>query len=71
MQHNWPLALAAAGLLVYLPVVLLGGVFYTNQGSIARRNDPARYWGWVRRFFVLLLACLAVLFGSYFLDPSQ
>lgn len=71
LQHNWPLALAAAALLIYLPVVLVGGVFFTNQGSITRRDDPVGYWGWVRKFFVLLLMCLSGLFGSYFLDPSH
>jgi hypothetical protein len=71
LQHNWPLALAAAALLVYLPVVLIGGVFYTNQGPITRQDNPAGYWGWVRKFFVLLLGCLAVLAGSYLLDPAH
>ncbi len=71
IQHNWPLALAAAGLLVYLPVVLVRGVFSTNQGRVTRADDPVRYWGWVRKFSILLLACLAVLVGSYLLTPAH
>jgi hypothetical protein len=68
LQHNWPMVVAAAGLLVYIPVVLVSGIFYTNQGSISRKNEPTRYWRWVALFLGLLLASLVVLFGSYFLS---
>jgi hypothetical protein len=67
LWSEWPLALAAAGLLLYLPVVLLKGVFYTNQGNILRAVDPEGYWRWVRRFTLLLVASLTVLIGSYLL----
>jgi len=67
LQHNWPLAAAAAGLLLYIPVVLVTGTFFTNQGNITRKNEPTRYWRWVALFLGLLLASLVVLFGSYFL----
>jgi hypothetical protein len=68
LRGEWPLALVAAGLLVYLPFVLLKGVFYTNQGNILRDVDPEGYWRWVRRFLLLLAASLGVLIGSYFLS---
>jgi hypothetical protein len=67
-KHNWPLAAAAAGLLLYIPVVLVTGTFFTNQGNITRKNEPTRYWRWVALFLSLLLASLVVLFGSYFLS---
>ncbi len=70
LQHNWPLAAAAAGLLLYIPVVLVTGTFFTNQGNITRKNDPTRYWRWVALFLGLLLASLVVLFGSYFLSSN-
>lgn len=65
VQHNWPLALIATGLALYLAVVLTGGVFYTNQGSITRAAQPALYWRWVRRFSILVLVSVAVLVVSY------
>jgi len=68
LQHNWPLAAAVAGLLIYLPIVLVGGVFYSNQGSIVRTREPERYWRWVARLLILLLAASTVLVGSYFLS---
>ena len=70
LKHQWPLALVAAGLFLYLLVVLTRGVFYTNQGSILRSRDPEGYWRWVGRFLVLLIASLAVLLGSYALSRS-
>ncbi|MFY9629814.1 MAG: hypothetical protein WAK03_16925 [Methylocystis sp.] len=70
LRHNWPLALIAAGLALYIPAVLASGAFYTNQGWIARSREPARYWRWVFRFVLLLAACVAVLWGSYLLDRA-
>lgn len=67
LRREWPLVLAAVLLLVYLPVSLTTGVFYTNQGNIRKDADPERYWGWIRRFAILLAVCLAVIVGSYFL----
>jgi len=67
LRGEWPLALVAAGLMLYLPIVLFTGVFYTNQGQILRATDPRGYWRWVRRFMLLLMASLTVLVGSYFL----
>jgi hypothetical protein len=66
LHRNWPLALIVAGLLIFLPVTLLRGVFYTNQGRILRSTEPERYRKWVLSFLALELACLAVLLGSYF-----
>ncbi len=71
IQNLWPLAVITAGLAVYLLVVLLGGTFFTNQGPIARSDQPARYWRWVRGFLALFLACGAVLIGSFLLDPQR
>jgi hypothetical protein len=68
LQHNWPLTAAALVLLLYIPVVLVSGTLFTNQGNITRHNQPARYWRWIALFLGLLLACLVVLFGSYFLS---
>ena len=68
VQHNWPLAVVPAGLLVYISIVLVSGVFLTNQGKIVRSNDPASYWRWVARLLGLSLVCLVVLLGSYFLS---
>lgn len=68
LQHNWPLAVVVGGLFLYLPFVLISGVFFTNQGSIIRSIEPARYWHWVRLILGLFLVCLAVLVGSYFLS---
>jgi len=70
LQHNWPLAAAAAVLALYLLVALGAGVVYTNQGRIPRARQPALYWRWVRRFALLLVLCLAVLAGSYWLAPA-
>ena len=67
LRREWPLVLVAAGLLVYLPIVLVRGVLTTNQGNVLRDADPAGYWRWVRRFLLLLLACLTVILGSYLL----
>jgi hypothetical protein len=68
LRHNWPLAVAVAGLLVYLPIVLVSGVFFTNQGNLLRSRDPVQYWRWVARLASLLLAGGAVLVGSYLLE---
>jgi hypothetical protein len=70
LQHNWPLAIVIAGLLIYLPIVLLGGVFFTNQGRVVRSDNPSLYWRWVWGFIVLLLVLLLVFFGSYLLPPN-
>jgi hypothetical protein len=67
VQHNWPLAIIIVGLLIYLPIVLLSGVFFTNQGRIVRSDNPSLYWRWVCGFIVLLLILLIVFFGSYLL----
>jgi len=68
LQHNWPLTAAALVLLLYIPIALVSGTFFTNQGNITRQNQPARYWRWIALFLGLLLASLVVLFGSYFLS---
>lgn len=65
LRGEWPLVLATAGLLLYLPIVLVKGVFYTNQKAILREVDPEGYWRWVKWFLVLLAACLVVILGSY------
>ena len=65
LRHAWPLTLAALLLTIYLPIALLTGTFYSNQGSIRKASNPERYWGWVRRLFVLLLVSWAVLIASY------
>lgn len=67
LQRNWPLAVIVAGLLVYLPITLIRGEFYTNQGPIRKVAEPARYWRWVLGFGGLLLACAATLLASFFL----
>ena len=69
LEHNWPLALAAAVVALYLAVALAGGVVYTNQGSVRRDADPVAYWRWVKRFVLLLVASLAVLGMAYYLGP--
>jgi hypothetical protein len=71
LKINWPLATAALLLLLYLPYVLVSGVFYTNQGSILRSDNPQRYWRWVSGMSVLLGVSLIVLVGTYLLDPSR
>jgi hypothetical protein len=68
LKHNWPLAVVVVGIALYLPVVLITGVFFTNQGNILRSKDPARFWRWVALFIGLLAASLVVLLGSYFLS---
>ena len=68
LQHNWPLTAAVLVLLLYIPVVLVSGTFFTNQGNITRKNEPTRYWRWVALSLGLLLASLVVLFGSYILS---
>jgi hypothetical protein len=68
LQHNWPLAVIVVGLLLYIPIVLVGGVFFTNQGKITRSAEPMRFWRWVALMSGLFLASLVVLFGSYFLS---
>lgn len=68
LRREWPLVLVALLLVIYLPVTLYTGVFYTNQGNILRSVDPERYWSWIRRFALLLAACLVVIIGSYFLS---
>ena len=68
LKSNWPLAAAAAGLFFYLPVVLVTGVFYTNQGPILRSEEPRRYWRWVALFLLLFLASATVLVGSFLLS---
>ena len=64
-QHNWPLAIIALGLLIFIPIVLITGVFPTNQGSVLRSHNPASYWRWVAGFVVILLAAWIVLFVSF------
>jgi len=71
LQHNWPLALIALALAVYLAIVLVGGTFFTNQGRIERATDPSRYWRWIRIFTTLFVLSVVVLIGSYVLGPSH
>jgi Na+/H+ antiporter NhaD/arsenite permease-like protein len=71
LQKNWPLAVIVAGLMIYIPIALVSGVFYTNQGWIARSNEPDRYWRWVLLFCTLLAVSLAALFGSYYLGKAR
>lgn len=68
LRHNWPLAVAVTALLVYLPIVLVSGIFFTNQGRLLRSKEPVQYWRWVARLTVLLLAGCVVLVGSYLLE---
>jgi hypothetical protein len=68
LQRNWPLAVIAGGLLVYLPISLVQGVFHTNQGRILKSAEPARYWRWVLSFLALEAACTGVLAGSFLLS---
>jgi threonine/homoserine/homoserine lactone efflux protein len=68
LKHNWPLAVIVVGLFVYIPIVLVSGVFFTNQGRIIRSNDPTSYWRWIARLLGLFLICLVVLLGSYLLS---
>jgi hypothetical protein len=68
LKHNWPLLVVVIGLLLYIPVILITGVFYTNQGNILRSNDPERFWRWVIRLIILLVVSSVVLIGSYVLS---
>jgi len=68
LYKNWPLALIALGLSIYLAIVLMSGSFYTNQKNILKAEEPAEYWQWVRRMLVLDALCLVVLFGSFLLS---
>ena len=68
LQDNWPLAIIGIGLLLFVPLVLVTGIFPTNRGKIFRSQDPVTYWRWVCRFVVLSLACWIVLLGSYLLS---
>jgi threonine/homoserine/homoserine lactone efflux protein len=61
LQHNWPLAVIVVGLFFYIPIALVGGVFFANQGKIVRSVEPTRYWRWVVRLTGLFLACLVVI----------
>jgi threonine/homoserine/homoserine lactone efflux protein len=70
LQHNWPLAAVVVVLFLYLPVVLLSGTFFTNQGRILRSKDPSRYWRWVASMSGLFLLCLGVLVGSYYMSGA-
>ena len=68
LQHNWPLAVIVVGLIFYIPIVLVGGVFFTNEGKITRSAEPARFWRWVALMSGLFLASLVVLSGLYSLS---
>jgi Mn2+/Fe2+ NRAMP family transporter len=68
LRHNWPLVVVVVGLFLYIPIVLVGGVFFTNQGKIIRSAEPTRFWRWVALMSGLFLASLVVLSGSYFLS---
>jgi hypothetical protein len=70
LQHNWPLAVVVAGLALFIPAVLLFGVFPSNQGNVVRSLDPITYWRWVRRFVALFVVSSAVLVGSFFLSAK-
>ena len=69
LRHNWPLAAAATVLLVLLVYTLASGSLPTNQGRIARSDEPACYWRWVRRLATLFVLAVAVLLGTYWLAP--
>jgi hypothetical protein len=71
LKDNWPLALVVLMLLVYTPITLISGRFYTNQGSIARATQPVLYWRWVRRMLVLSILSAAALIGSYYLRRGR
>jgi hypothetical protein len=70
LQHNWPLAAVVLLLLLYLPVALVSGTFFTNQGNILRSKQPARYWRWVLSMSALCLVSWGVLVGSYYMSRS-
>jgi H+/Cl- antiporter ClcA len=70
LHHNWPLAMVIAVLFCYLPVVLVSGIFFTNQGRILRSAESARYWRWVALMVGLFLGCVGVLVGSYYLSGA-
>lgn len=65
LQHNWPLAIIAIGLFIYIPITMIKGVFYTNQGRIVKSSEPSRYWKWTLSFIALDFACIAVLLMSF------
>jgi pimeloyl-ACP methyl ester carboxylesterase len=71
LLHNWPLAAAATAIVILLLMALVSGVFLSNQGRISRSAEPTRYWHWIRLLVTLLLACLAVLLGSYALATES
>ena len=70
LQHNWPLAVVVAGLALFIPAVLLFGVFPSNQGNVVRSRDPVTYWRWIRRFVALFVVSSVVLVGSFFLSAK-
>lgn len=70
LRHNWPLTIIVVGLLIYIPITLIQGVFYTNQGRIIKSAEPARYWKWVICFVVLLVSSVVVLAGSFMLSSK-
>ncbi len=70
LQHNWPLTIIVIGLAIYLPIVLVTGVFPTNQGSIRRSRDRSGYWRWVGGFAVILAVSITILAGSWLLSPA-
>ena len=51
---------------IYVVISLALGAFYTNQGKVYRAQNPRQFWHYGRVFGLLLLACTAVLVGSYF-----
>ena len=68
LQRNWPLVAIVVGGAIYLVVGLSLGVFYTNQGKVYRAQTPRRFWRYGQLFGLLLLACTAVLIGSFFVS---
>jgi hypothetical protein len=68
MKHNWPLAIVVVGLFLYIPITLITGVFYTNQGNILRSGNPKRYWQWILPLIILFFVSSVVLLGSYALS---
>jgi hypothetical protein len=70
LQRNWPLTIVVLGLVIYIPVTLISGVFYINQGRILKSAEPARYWKWVAFFIALHLSSVVTLVGSFFLSSK-
>jgi hypothetical protein len=66
LQRNWPLLAVVVVGAIYVVVGLTLGVLYTNQGKVYRAQTPRQFWHYVQVFGLLLLACTAVLVGSYF-----